>query len=422
MTGKRVALGLITASFACLAWTASAAANTYYTLPGTGPTSCAQSDPCGLPHALSLATTPGDLVEVGRGNMTYQPNASLDIASGVTVEGQPGEDQPQIQTDGAITTVVFQGSGAILRDVQLFSNATGVFAGEENTLDRVFVQARATACQVGAATLLDTICLSSMGDAVLQNLFSGTHTVTLRNVTAEGVNGIDIVAGGSARTVSATNVIARGTSKDVITDASGGGTATVTLANSNYATLNNSAGGTITPVGTNGNQTAVPLFANAAGGDFHELAGSPTIDAGLAAPDIGTLDLDRAPRISPTCKGGTTGVPDIGAYEFPTATPPATACSAFTIGKFAPNKKKGNAKLTVTVPGSGALTVTGKGLKTTGASPSAAGDLTLTLKASGKAKKRLAKSGKAKLNVTLSWTPTGGSAATQTDKVKLKKK
>jgi hypothetical protein len=68
------------------------------------------------------------------------------------------------------------------------------------------------------------------------------------------------------------------------------------------------------------------------------------------------------------------------------------------------------------------LTVTGKGLKTTGASPSAAGDLTLTLKASGKAKKRLAKSGKAKLNVTLSWTPTGGSAATQTDKVKLKKK
>jgi hypothetical protein len=334
MTGKRLALGLITASFACLAWTASAAANTYYTLPGTGATSCAQNDPCGLPHALSLATTPGDVVEVGRGNMTYQPNASLDIASGVTVEGQPGQDEPQIQTDGAVTTVVFQGSGAILRDVELFSNANGVFATQENTMERVLVNAKATACQVGAATLLDTVCLSLLGDGVLQSLFSGTHTATLRNVTAMGVNGIDVTAGGNARTVSATNVITRGTSNDVRTDTSGGGTATVTLTNSNYATPNNSGGGSITPVGTNGNQTAAPLFANAAGGDFHELAGSPTIDAGIAAPDIGTLDLDRNPRTWPVCAGGPASNPDIGAYEF---TPALGACPA---APAAPPKKK----------------------------------------------------------------------------------
>jgi hypothetical protein len=317
---------------------ASAAANTYYTPPGGGAASCAQDHPCGLPHALSLAITPGDIVEVGRGNTTYQPNASLDIASGVTVEGQPGQAQPQIQTDGAITTVVFQGTGATLRDVQLFSNANGVFASQANTMERVLVDSTATACQVGAATLLDTMCQSSSGDGVLQNLFAGTHTVTLRNVTAKGVNGIDVASSsGDARTVSATNVIARGTSHDVITGTSGGGTATVTLTNSNYATPDNIGGGTITPVGTNGNQTAAPLFASAVHGDYREAAGSPTIDAGIAAPGIGTLDLDRNPRIWPVCEGGPAGTPDIGAYEF---TPALGACPAAPAPPPTPPKKK----------------------------------------------------------------------------------
>jgi hypothetical protein len=277
-----------------------------------------------------------------------------------------------------------------------------------------------SACQLGAATLRDTLCWGASGDGVIQNLTSGTHTATLTNVTAIGSgNGIDaITSGGDNRTVVGTNVIAKGGFRDVSTGESGGSTTTVTLANSNYAVADHSAGGTITPVGTNGNQTAAPLLS----ADFHELAGSPTIDAGLAAPDIGTLDLDRNPRISPTCRGGTAGPSDIGAFEFPTATPPAAVCSIFTIGKLKLNKKKGTADLTLTVPGSGSLNASGKGLKSTTANATVAGEIKIKLKASGKSKHKLADKGKLKLKVKLAWTPTGGAATTQTDKATLKKK
>ena len=62
-----------------------------------------------------------------------------------------------------------------------------------------------------------------------------------------------------------------------------------------------------------GNQEADPLFSAPAVLDFHELAGSPTIDAGGATAALGTTDLDGRPRIQGAA-------PDIGAYE--TATPP----------------------------------------------------------------------------------------------------
>jgi hypothetical protein len=143
--------------------------------------------------------------------------------------------------------------------------------------------------------------------------------------------------------------------------------------------------------------------------DFHELPTSPTIDAGTAGPLIGTLDLDRAARIQRACVGGS-ATPDIGAYEL---TPPAAKCSTFTIGKLKLNKRKGTGKLTVSVPGAGILTGTGKGLTKRNARPNAAGDVVLNVKASGKAKRKLNDVGKAKLKILLSWTATGAAAATQ---------
>ena len=94
----------------------------------------------------------------------------------------------------------------------------------------------------------------------------------------------------------------------------------------------------------------------------------------------------------------------------------------FKIGKLKLNKKKGTGELHVTVPGSGSLKATAKGMKKTSANPTAAGDIKLKLKASGKQKKKLAGQGKLKLKLKLVWTPTGGAATTQTDKATLKKK
>ena len=100
-----------------------------------------------------------------------------------------------------------------------------------------------------------------------------------------------------------------GDAPDVASGALAGANADLTMANSNYATKLVLPPATLTPPGTNGNQTDEPVFTDAAGGDFTEAIGSPTIDAGSEVPSLGLLDVVRKARI----RGD---APDIGAYEF----------------------------------------------------------------------------------------------------------
>jgi hypothetical protein len=112
--------------------------------------------------------------------------------------------------------------------------------------------------------------------------------------------------------------------------------------------------------------------------------------------------------------------PNISAVVEPTNT--------FTLGAITRNKKKGTATLTANVPNPGELTGSGKGVKafaagavTSKAIP-APGPAMLLIKAKGKKKRKLNETGKVKLNVAITYTPTGGDPATQSVKVKLKKK
>jgi hypothetical protein len=102
-----------------------------------------------------------------------------------------------------------------------------------------------------------------------------------------------------------------------------------------------------------------------------------------------------------------------------------------TLSKLKRNKKKGTARLPVTVPGKGTLALSGKGVKAQTASATAKtsvageGTVLLPVKAKGKARKRLFSSGKAKLRLSLTFTPTSDPAdppSTQQVKVKLLKK
>jgi len=69
------------------------------------------------------------------------------------------------------------------------------------------------------------------------------------------------------------------------------------------------------PTGLDGNISADPLFADAAGGDLHLTAGSPSIDAGdNTAPDLPATDFDGGPRIQDG-DGDTVAVVDQGAFE-----------------------------------------------------------------------------------------------------------
>ena len=401
----------------------------------TGAEPCLHSDPCTLTNAIqghvAADVQIDDQVIVLGGLGPYNPGTQINVLKRIDIGGEPGAPVPVINAAG--TFGIDLQVPATIHDLRI-DKAAGTSAlfldGIVGAVgERMFVTyAGATsgaACMFAESTVLrNSVCWAtgSMGAGVANG--GGIVDAKLRNVTAigSGAGGIGIrMDSTSSVTMAATNVIARGTSFDTVSKTTGvGPISALTLTNSSYATSSTTgSNASTTPTGTNGNQTAAPLFANAATGNFHELAGSPTIDAGLADPVLDGLDLDRTARSQATCLGGASKL-DIGAYEIapPAASP---ACSKFTIGKLALNKKKGTATLTLSVPGAGTLTATGNGLKKATAKPTAVGATKLKLKALGKAKRKLDDEGTTKLKLSLRWAPTGNTAATQTVKVKLKK-
>jgi hypothetical protein len=92
------------------------------------------------------------------------------------------------------------------------------------------------------------------------------------------------------------------------------------------------------------------------------------------------------------------------------------------------NRKKGTAVLSVNVPNPGDLTASGNGVKAASAGRAlisksvGPGPTQLLIRAKGKKKRKLNTTGEVKLAVTLTYTPTGGSASSQWTTVKLKKK
>ena len=99
-----------------------------------------------------------------------------------------------------------------------------------------------------------------------------------------------------------------------------------------------------------------------------------------------------------------------------------------TVGSTTSNKKKGTATLNLTLPNPGDLTAAGSGVSASSAGHAQiskavpAGAAQLLIKATGKKRKTLNQTGKVKLNVTITYTPTNGAPGTQSVKVKLKKK
>lgn len=103
----------------------------------------------------------------------------------------------------------------------------------------------------------------------------------------------------------------------------------------------------------------------------------------------------------------------------------------FSFGKLRRNKKRGTAKLTVTVPGPGTLALVGKGLvrqrpgvalRTTNAlakTVNAAGPVKLKIKPKGNKKRRLDSTGAANVKAKVTYTPTGGLPNTKTKRIKL---
>jgi hypothetical protein len=298
-----------------------------YAEPGVGGSNaaCPQTDPCDLQQAVESAMG-GDEVIVTAG--TYNEGGNeVTVPAGVNVHGAAAGPGAVIVSNSVDEAVQATGAGARLADLAIDYSGTsaGLRMSNGNVGERLYVKSSGTvACNVLNATLRDSVCWDTglNGNAIFNSTAAPTTvTTTLRNVTAvaTGANsdGIEIISGGGlTHNVDAKNVIVGGVVSDARAEAGASSMTAITFDHSNYDTTDTGGTGTssVTPAGSPTGQTAPPAFAAPITGDFHQTNGSPTIDAGIDDPSLGSADIDGESRSQGSA-------PDIGADEF--TVPPA---------------------------------------------------------------------------------------------------
>jgi hypothetical protein len=317
-----------------LAGAPAARANTprYASVGGSG-SDCTAAAPCGLQAAVN--GTPPNLVqahdevivEPGTYGSSGAPTAALQDQAGfpLTIHGQAGSPRPVIFANSFSAAITLVDPGSTLSHLEFDQLGTGghaidLMAGSASDIVANALTTNGVACGV-LGTLQDAICAATgnggAGVEAAAAAGSATFTPKLRDVTAwslgassAGIRGVP--GAGTAINMTVTNTIAHGT-----TDVDGG-SATIALDHSDYATKSGTA---VTAPGTATNVAAPALLVNPAAGDFHEQVGSPTVDAG--APDTAVTDIYGGPRTL----GAAT---DIGAAELAPA-PLAAATGAIKI-------------------------------------------------------------------------------------------
>jgi hypothetical protein len=343
-------------SVAALAWVslllgvADASAATRFAVPGgdeTAGSECLRSTPCSLFNAASLFAPAtklkeGDEVVVEPGNYSDAAgdlgrNGVIIPPANVSIHGVAGRPRPVIAEQGvggAASAFLLNREGVTLSGLEIHSSldSRALELTSAGVIDDVVAvsSGRSGACFATEGVIRDSACLSS-GDSGLaievREAVSPHPTVRLRNVTAiatgAGSTGIDARGFGNVEVnVDAIGLLVRGTVQDVFAGAFRAGQAgpgakvAVNLDHSDFGqvrTENEAGAGTATATapGSGTNSTATPLL-DADG--YHELAGSPTIDAGAVDAASGGIDIDADPRVSGAAA-------DIGADEFP-APPP----------------------------------------------------------------------------------------------------
>jgi hypothetical protein len=294
--------------------------------PADGPEPCAKAAPCSLTNAISNAKTDDEVI-VGSG--TYDIGEPLGPDPGVTglsIHGDPGGPPPRINANipGPGPVLVSGESDGRFEYLEITNDGDEGWAlacGDGGAVDRV----RATATGLlgtgivlgGTCTVRDSVAraIGSNGIALLGAASTGGQTGSLRSSTAiaDGAESIGIRAtmGGAippgTYTLDIKDTIADGKAVDLESTEGLEGPGKIVVSSSNFNLVKEEPGTTITQGA--GNQTVPPLFVDVANGDYREAAGSPTVDAGVADPLLGPLDLAGNTRILGAA-------PDIGAFEF----------------------------------------------------------------------------------------------------------
>jgi hypothetical protein len=388
----------------------------------------AGANPCN-PTACSLKVAiegaqDGDEVVVGPG--LYAQPTTISVTKAIIVGGSVEMTQPTVAMKGVPFEV--KNAGAIVHDLKFTLTQESMatpFVLVAGSAERIVADPAglgAGGCFLEAGTLSDSLCIGGL------TVFAGepgNYKVVVANVTADPI----LLGNGAGANVDAyvVNSVALPASglgsfkEGLLIDSGAGGSVSAVIRNSNFnavaTSLSTGKSFTVTPAGTNGNQTTPPQFVDPVHGDFRPLPTSPTIDAGVAEPVIGAFDVFGLPRVQPRCLGGTP-IPDIGAYEFQ----PTEACPAkpeppggggvtvvpvvkkkLLIGKarLKLNRTKGTGLLTFKAPGPGKASVSGKGVVVAAAAVKKAGKVSLPVRAKGRQARRLADAGRVKLGVLI---------------------
>jgi hypothetical protein len=330
--GHHLAVGraLLAAAFGLLLFTADASALRYASPTGTAGNDC-QTPATACDLATAVHGVPGNepvtAEEVILQPGTYNVAATVETgAPSMNVHGATGQPAPLVT--GSVAQLLFIGSGGRLADMEVVESGSeeAVFAANA-TLERLRVIGKPSGdllCQCYDGLIRDSIFIARPGSGtgvvgVLSN--EGTTHETLRNDTiyseSKEAPAIQLVQQGpkGPLTLNAYNTIAINTEGGH--DVSASKLATITMDHSDYASPVAAGTGSVTDTG--GHVATPPSFVDAASGDFRELVGSPTVDAGLASEEDGTLDFAGNPRSIGTAT-------DIGAFEYrppePSAGPP----------------------------------------------------------------------------------------------------
>jgi hypothetical protein len=382
---------------------------------------CPQENPCSLSYAI-IGAAANDEVVVTSG--TYNLSAGIEATVPLEIDGKAGQARPLIVGASGVTPLtsfVKQTIRNLTIEATNSTSGTLFVVGDGSVFDHLELVASgsgALALRPGVNfTLTDSLLRaagSSAGGLFVQGVADGSSQLRNDTIVASGSESLAVsvyvVMKGKTVTINPTNVIA-----DAAIDASAGATPEASgVINFDHSNLDTMTGSVTS---TNG-QTAPPQFVNAAAGDFRELATSPTVDAGATDGLIGLTDLTGSPRSLPACIGGTQ-IPDIGAYELvPVVACPSKPSNHIGFGKLKRNKKKGIARLALKLPGPGTVSLGGKGVVT----QPAASRTSILIKAKGKWKRKLDRTGSVKLKLEVTFSPAGGEPAAQARTVKLVKR
>ncbi len=334
-----------------------ARATTRYAVPGgtTGDAMCQSPGAnCSLTEVLENVVVTGDevIVTPGEHDVGTMGVYIRSSALSVNVHGQDGQPRPRIFSNGGTTfstcnpSTSCAGDGKTIRHLAIENRGAGsaLFFVGGTPADPLVVDDVEAIGGTGTADLaifgvarppIDSAAIIRNSTAFAPSPAANSSAIvselnlTLRNVTAvaPAAGSIALVQTGNCEpgTCSANatstvinSILAGGPgAADVRTTASAAGcgpSATgacfgnLAIDYSNFDNIANCFGCSTSAPGSDHNQTAAAQLVNQAGGDLHQLAGSPTVDAGVNDVANGTSDPDGNPRIL----GAAT---DIGAFE-----------------------------------------------------------------------------------------------------------